>query len=267
MKFKKLLSLNILLILFLSCKEESKKAENPEENNVQMVEANSQASDPNSDWQLIVNAKLDSLYPLYTENAYKVSDKGEMVAGNLAIMDLYKQKGLVINGIKAEERIEAVLDSTIIYELGEFNTPERTVFKHLIIWRKQGDKIKRELELTEEKTINAEVPPELEERRNTWMTLCNDHKVTDLVNELYAENTLYYNHKPMVVGREAVIKEYQYMGDPEYSLNLEALHVEAVNDDLVFEIGQCSGSYKGNYVLVWKKGDDGVWRILLDSNI
>jgi hypothetical protein len=43
--------------------------------------------------------------------------------------------------------------------------------------------------------------------------------------------------------------------------------IEAVNQELVFEIGQGSGSYNGNYLLVWKKGEDDVWRILLDSNI
>jgi ketosteroid isomerase-like protein len=40
-----------------------------------------------------------------------------------------------------------------------------------------------------------------------------------------------------------------------------------VNDNLVYEIGQCKGTYKGKYILVWKKESDGVWRVFIDSNI
>ncbi len=267
MNTKELFAIGLLLLLSFSCKEGSKTTEIPGENNAELVGPESDTTDPNEDWQLIVNAQLDSLYPLYTKDAYKVGDKGEIVMGDLRIMDLYKQKGLVINNISSTDRITAVLDSTIIYEVGKFSTPERVTYHHLIIWRKQGEQIKRELELIAEGIPDTPVPVELEERRKKWMSLCNAHKVTDLVNELYTENALYYNHKPMVVGREAVIKEYQYMDDPNYQLGLEPLTVDAVNDSLVFEIGRCSGSYRGNYALVWKKGDDGIWRILLDSNI
>ena len=99
------------------------------------------------------------------------------------------------------------------------------------------------------------------------MELCNAHDVEGLVNELYSVNTLYYNHKPLVKGREDVIKEYGYMRNEKYSLKLTPLFIEAVNESTVYEIGQCNGSYGGKYILIWKKEADGKWRIFIDSNI
>ena len=257
----------ITLLLFYNCKENSKKNTSSVKNSTQLVDAGSDMLDPNVKWQLILNAQLDSLYTFYSPKAYKISYKGEMVNGAMRIMDLFKGKGLVINEISATERITAVLDSTVIYEIGNFSTPDRSSYAHLLIWRKEGKEIKRELELIGARVPYTPVPSELEQRRQEWMALCNTHNVSELVNELYTENTLYYNHKPMVVGREAVIAEYGYMGKSDYTLKLDPLIVEAVNKNLVFEIGKCSGSYRGNYVLVWKKGEDDIWRILLDSNI
>lgn len=257
----------LLALVSATCKESTKTNTSADVNERPPAHHELDIIDPNTAWQLIINADLDSLYPLYTREAYKVSDKGEMVRGNLRIMDLYKQKGLVINKIGSVVRIDAVLDGNITYEIGNFSTPDRTSYAHLIIWRKEGDLVRREFELVKERVPNTPVPSAIEERRQMWMALCNAHKITELINTLYTENTLYYNHRPMVVGREAVMNEYQYMTDPEYNLRLEPLTVEAVNENLVFEIGQCSGSYQGNYLLVWKKGEDGNWRILIDSNI
>ena len=262
------LALTVISVLLLSgCKDASKSEMTVEENNSAMSEPGSNNMDPDAQWQLIVNAQLDSLYPMYTKNAYKISGKGEIVNGNMNIMDLYKGKGLVINTITSKQRITAVLDSTVVYELGNFSTPDRTSYAHLIIWRKGDDRIKRELELVAKRVLKTPVPVDLDQRRKEWMNLCNANKVDELVNELYTENTLYYNHKPMVIGREAVIEEYGYMNNPQYELQLNPIILEVVNHELVFEIGKGSGSYNGNYVLVWKKGEDDVWRILLDSNI
>jgi hypothetical protein len=53
----------------------------------------------------------------------------------------------------------------------------------------------------------------------------------------------------------------------QYHLTLTPIFIEPVSATMVYEIGQCSGSYGGKYILIWQREQDGKWRILLDSNI
>ena len=57
------------------------------------------------------------------------------------------------------------------------------------------------------------------------------------------------------------------MNNKNYHLQLHPLVVKAVNPNFVFEIGQCTGSYAGKYILIWEKDSDGKWKITADSNI
>jgi ketosteroid isomerase-like protein len=108
---------------------------------------------------------------------------------------------------------------------------------------------------------------EIESARNDWMQLCNQHNAIELIRKAYTSDAIYYSHKPLIIGTDAITKEYSYMNQPNYSLHLDPIVIEPVNDHIVFEIGQCSGSYNGNYVLVWKKQKDGSWQVFFDSNI
>ena len=107
----------------------------------------------------------------------------------------------------------------------------------------------------------------INKRRAEWIERCNEHDASVLVDEVYAAVPLYYNHKPMIADKEALKEEYGYMNNPEYSLHLNPLHVEKVNSEMIFEIGQCSRSYNGKYILVWKKGENERWSVWIDSNI
>lgn len=128
-------------------------------------------------------------------------------------------------------------------------------YGHLLIW-KEVDSIRlRELEFVAESddVDRLAISKEIKKARDLWMRYCNAHEVASLVNEVYAENTLYYNHKPMIVGRQELIKEYDYMSRDSYKLKLTPILLEPVREDLVFEAGQCSGTYGGSMLLYGRK--------------
>jgi len=225
-----------------------------------------QVADAQQKWMHLLNSDIDSLGELYLENAVKINGAGEVLEGALAIVENYRSQALHVDSIGTNQKYTALLDVTISYEIGRFWTPDQT-FSHLIIWRNNNGILKRELEFITPIGQEENTQGEITVSREKWMALCNTHDAAKLVSESYTENALYYNHKPLVIGREAITAEYQYMNNPEYELKLNPSIVELVNTNLAFEIGQCSGSYPGNYVIVWQKGEDGQWRVLLDSNI
>ncbi|MCW5516370.1 nuclear transport factor 2 family protein [Muriicola sp. Z0-33] len=261
--------LGLLLFMVLGCKDINKKDALALANYKPNLPAQSTDNSPNLKWKKWVNSALDSLPHLYTENAYKIASDGTIIQGKAALLDHYKKQEFQIEEIRTKIRITAVLNTTIQYEIGGFSTTDKADYSHLIIWRKGDGVLKRELEMIVKGS--ADVPTsalnEIEKRREEWIRLCQLHKAEDLVNALYSEHTLYYNHRPMIIGRNAVIQEYQYMNNPNYNLHLTPIEIKLVSPNIAYEIGQCSGSYPGNYVLIWHKALDGEWRILMDSNI
>lgn len=217
-------------------------------------------------WMQYINSDIDALGELYIENAVKINGAGEVINGSLAIVENYRSQALHIDSVNTLNKFVAVLDSTIIYEIGLFWSTGQN-FAHLVLWRNTNGNLQRELEFVTPIGTKEPNEDEITPSRKQWMSLCNANNAKALVAEMYSENARYYNHKPMVMGRKAITAEYQYMNNPDYQLKLSPLIVEVVNKTLAFEIGQCSGSYPGNYVLVWQKGEDDTWRILLDSNI
>ena len=224
-------------------------------------------SDYNKQWQQKVNSGAENLGQLYTENAIKVHTDGKLSEGRGKISKYYKDNPHQIESITTVKSIIAVLDSTTVYEIGRFATADQKELAHLILWREENGKLLREVELVAPLEETGHFKSEIDQRRTEWMTLCNAHNAKDLVANIYSENALYYNHRPMIVGQEAIVTEYGYMNNPNYRLNLTPIIFKTINESLVFEIGQCSGSYPGNYVLVWQKNESGDWRIFFDSNI
>lgn len=128
--------------------------------------------------------------------------------------------------------------------------------------------MRRELEfIARAAPTDSTIQQAIDKRRAEWIRLCNAHNAAELVKELYSANAMYYNHKPLVIGHDAIIEDYQYMNEEKYSLTLTPIAVELVTNRLAYEIGQCSGSYGGKYMLVWQKDKTGQWSIVMDSNI
>jgi ketosteroid isomerase-like protein len=153
------------------------------------------------------------------------------------------------------------------YELSRWQTEQEEPFVQLIIWDNRGDKPLRALDFIVAYDNPIEDFSPIHASRKLWMEHCNAHAVDQLIAELYTSNTLYYNHRPLISGREALVEEYAYMASPDYQLQLTPIYLEPITDQLAFEIGQSSGSYGGKYIIVWQKQANGNWQVLLDANL
>ena len=223
-------------------------------------------------WKYAQNEKDSSLMDLYTQNAVKVVTEAKILSGAAEIMEHYGPKE-PISEVFSMFDIDANIPRGISYEINAItvNNAPRTI--QLVIYEKSGEQKLRAFEYDAdqpkeiEESLYQEIIGQLQERRDQWMAYCNAHDVPGLINDLYSHNTLYYNHRPLVKGREALVQEYAYMNNEQYKLRLIPKFLSVVNEGTVFEIGQCEGSYNGKYILIWNKDEDGVWRIFIDSNV
>lgn len=209
----------------------------------------------------------NSLSLTHRENSLMVFADGGYITGADSILAWWAGINNKIREYEVVDVINSEPPSKYRYELSEINLADGHTFRQLIIWNARDSLGYRQLEMVVEARPFTPYLQELEQRRAEWMRFCNAREVEKLVKELYTANTLYYNHRTLISGPEALIREYRYMTNPDYQLTLTPLRILPVGPDLAYEIGQCSGSYPGKYILVWQKGEDGVWRILLDANV
>lgn len=217
------------------------------------------------DWLLAFNGQFE-LNDLYIKDAILVEENGTIYEDSISRASYFK-KLKEEAGIFQNSKIlfDSLTVRDIRYQLGRLKNANGDFYKYLSTQEPNG---LRALEFYAKTTPNYKIDlKEIDAVREKWMRLCNQHDARKLVEELYTENAIYYNHKPVVVGTKNISEEYGYMNNPEYRLKLTPLIVEPVHEKLVFEIGQCSGSYGGKYVLAWQKNENGVWKILLDSNV
>ncbi|MEL7123036.1 MAG: hypothetical protein AAFO07_26540, partial [Bacteroidota bacterium] len=85
-----------------------------------------------------------------------------------------------------------------------------------------------------------------------------------LVNNLCLPNGYYFNNGKKYQGQE-IKTVYNYMTNENWQIKLYSGRIEQVNNDIAYDIGTYQSTGKGQYVLIWKKTDDG-WKILLDFN-
>ena len=217
----------------------------------------------------INNTDTQAIQKAYRSDALVILTPESVIEGNSSISKYWQDSNHKILNPESLFHTVARENRGIEYELVTYSTSNGKSFTQLLIWQKTADQPSRQLEYTVRVTgdYKAENEKDIEGRRLEWIKLCNEHNARNLVESLYSANTLYYNHKPLVKGREDVIHEYGYMNNERYSLSLHPLHIEYPSADTAIEIGQCKGSYGGKYILVWKKESDGIWRIMMDSNV
>lgn len=223
---------------------------------------------PHEQWAYQVNTGSDSLGQFYEPDAYLALQNvvWQLVQGQGQIAAYYSGRDIgPIDSVWSAGKIKA--SETIDYEIVRMKGPAKD-YVQLLIWKKDGSAVRRVLEvLAEAEKVAGEWRMEIDSAHNEWMKFCNSHDPAKLVSEVYTTEAMYYNHKPMVIGTTDITQEYGYMANAGYTLTLDPLLVEPINASVVFEIGQCSGSYGGKYMLVWVKAADGRWQVQLDSNI
>ncbi len=220
-------------------------------------------------WASAVTNQTQGIDSLYFPDAIKIYGHGELYLGASEIAEYWSNQEMNIKEIETNFSVNANYDSTYIYEIGAFEDSEGRNFAHLLIKNQSDGFPSRELEalaLYSDTDIEA-AKSEISNQRNRWMHYCNTHQVDSLVMNLYYPNAVYYNHRLPITEQSALIQEYRYMGNERYSLKLIPLHLEVINDQVAFEIGQCEGSYNGKYMLMWFKDEQGEWKVLMDSNI
>ncbi|NAS30773.1 hypothetical protein GTQ40_07310 [Flavobacteriaceae bacterium R38] len=262
----KTITLSSVLLCIIGCKQSQYKKENITDSVIEINQSKKVSSNL-VDW---VNAfNTNTLENSYDGNAIKIISSDTIISSASEIANHYRTHKNKITSIESLFSIEANKERGITYELVKYKTDNLKEYTQIVIWKAQGEKTIREFEFTGENTIeSAQVDTtKIAERRKLWIELCNAHNPENLVKELYSANTMYFNHKPIVKGTEDLIKEYDYMSNENYALNLNPIKLEVINANLAFEIGQCSGSYNGKYILVWRKQADGVWKVYIDSNI
>lgn len=267
----KILLLHFVILFLLGCKQKPNNEEIVVDSKTKIVHTE-KVSEYIIDWvNAINNNNIHAIEKIYASNAIKVVSGDSLIESSAQIAEYYviKKNKSKITSIESLFKVEASKVKGINYELIRFKTEDLKEYTQVVIWRLENGQVIREFEFTVSSDVEAGKVDlnEIADRRKLWMELCNANNAENLVNRLYSTNSIYYNHKPIVQGLENLIKEYKYMNNANYSLNLQPIKLEVVSENFVYEIGQCNGSYKGKYILVWKKQSDGNWKIHIDSNI
>lgn len=217
-------------------------------------------------WKKLFNSNIDSIQQVYNQKAVLITPDGMLnktLSERTAFYKEFKERVKHINSVTTLREDEISKD--LYFEIGYFVAKDNKKFMHLLVGKKVNHSLIREVEILNETSGEPLDVAGINEARTAWMKLCNSNKANELVRKAYTGNAVYYNNNRILVGTTAITKEYNYMNNPSYQLTLTPLIVEAAGKDLVFEIGQCSGSYGGKYTLVWKK-EGNSWKVLFDSN-
>ncbi|MBC8756892.1 hypothetical protein H2O64_19620 [Kordia sp. YSTF-M3] len=268
MKLKTII-LSFVVLVIIGCKQLANTKENVTNSKEEIVQSE-KVSDYSIDWVNAINNKnIHAIEKMYASNASMVISVDSILESSSQIATHYGIKKNKIMAIESLFTVEANKKRRITYEIIKYKTEDQKEYIQIVIWKLENGQVIREFEFTERSSPEAKKVGinEIANRRKLWVELCNANNAENLVKQLYSTNTIYFNHKPIIQGLEDVIKEYDYMNNTKYSLNLEPMKLEVVNANFAYEIGQCSGSYNGKYILVWKKQPDGKWKIHIDSNI
>jgi ketosteroid isomerase-like protein len=228
---------------------------------------NVKLDEANDKWMEDYNKKAGDVSECYTEQCVLFPENGKAITGKADIAQFYSQKYPNVSKVKTVQVKKRFIETpTLIYEVGTLITDKQEIYPYMVSWNGSKGTWQRELEAMAKKTTSHNDSMQINAAREKWMQLCNAHDHKKLVENLYLKDAYYYNRGRVLEGWESLFTEYKYMSQPSYHLSLKPISVMMVQPDLAYEVGKCSGSYGGHYMLVWEKQRDGEWKVCLDSN-
>jgi len=236
----------------------------------QPVQASSPCEEANHIWQRLLNEQPRHIQTNYVDKAITLTGKGRQITSS---EERQQYLAPLLSPQQTIQSIESIFcelanpNTDVRYDISRLKPATGPDYIQLVIWREINGQYLRELDFMAPLAPGRTDLTALDQARDKWIELCNKNDASALVEQLYEPEAIYYNHRPMIVGREQITTTYSYMNNEDYSLHLDPLIVQPVRKDLVLEIGQCSGSYGGKYVLIWRRNAEGQWQIWMDSNV
>lgn len=198
--------------------------------NMEVVSQNNQ----HNKWVSFFNDQFDALGQTYSDRAFIINKKGEVIIGRTNIVDyqcIFKKQ---IEAIKSYEVISQKNVShaqNVRYEIGAFISETGHQFKHLIIYETIDNTELRLFEIVAQCDSVPACTSKLSQRRLDWAKWAGSHQVSNFITDLYTNNAVYYyqSANDLRIGNESIIEAYDYMNDPNFTFDkLEAIHCDPV---------------------------------------
>lgn len=224
----------------------------------------------NKDWLQAYNTDPKAIRNSYRENAVLFFDRENYIKGNQAICQFYSKNRNQIEQVKSIHttyRVRLSENPDMVYEIGYMITEKDARYDFIIIWSSEEGTWLRELEVITLYASNSSAQEGIDAVRRKWVALANEHSPERLSTEVYAEDFTYYNRNTIYQGYDKLCEAYSYMKEPDFQIDLKKEFSVVVQPDLVYEMGKWMNSdYSGSYIIIWKKQQNGEWKIAFDSN-
>ena len=220
----------------------------------------------NMKWLLALDGGLN-MHSFYTQKSGLILDN-RIHLGQEAIngaLQLFRNKTKGLRYFGPIEMVEH--DSLRFFDVGYYKDKRKQNYMYLIAWNKTEEVWKKEMEYIHPFDDDSKLKEaEINSAREKWERLSNAHDHRALIEQSYTADAIYFNNGKADVGTEAIIARYAYMSNPGWQIDLTPIKVLAVQEDMVYEIGEYRSNGVGHYVIVWVRDESGNWKASFDFN-
>ena len=143
-------------------------------------------------------------------------------------------------------------------------------------WRNVDGEWKKEIDvlLSLDTTLTqpeASLQQKLDQEREKWVELANQHNPKNHIEQSYTQDTTYFGNGQKSEGHSEIAERYFYMENSNYQVDLEKENLWKISDSNIIEVGRYfTGPEKvgtgGLYLILWELQENQSWQIKLDFN-